>query len=624
MDNDDSMAGSLSSRRQFIRRSVFAGLALGVGGRWESLPGGPFTYTSPYLRVALATDRPAFTELSTDSLGKGRFAPSPLMPGAAPGGGSWTARVRRHGVQWQAPEQQGGPAAWALRAEPRLLRFRSRWSGEGQGTPFEVVFSQRANHCTVLGMPLDDKHVRFPCILHFPGMGSFRLHCSHPDIGLFYDAELTANPYVRIAMPAADARHRDITYTWESVAIYPPSERLAGEQFDGYKRNYINIFQLSPRFSALANNSTSDACAFTLFLYAEMARATPPLAEGLHAMDLVRHSLERYLGGMLGYGMVGKVNWQSEYNSTDSFPSLIMSAAYYVLSTGDRAWAERHYAGVRAWAEKMIATDRNGDGIIEYGYSGNAGSWGKGRFRRPANWWDTIGFGHDDAYGNALTYRACTLWAQVADLLGRAEDRDYFSAFAAKLKGAYYERFYNPATGVLGGWRSADGQLHDYYFTFVNSIAVCYGLVSPAQGKALMGALWNKMKAVGYTDFSLGLPGNLIPIADEDYAHHDARWGYQHFQVYENGGATGCYVYYTIHALYLLGMRREAEAILFPMLESFREGRFEGRCDGSTMTRDWKTWTGECWGYEGFLVDNYLPLLAVSDYLEAADGHQGR
>ena len=139
-----------------------------------------------------------------------------------------------------------------------------------------------------------------------------------------------------------------------------------------------------------------------------------------------------------------------------------------------------------------------------------------------------------------------------------------------------------------------------------------------------MGALWNKMKAVGYTDFSLGLPGNLIPIADEDYAHHDARWGYQHFQVYENGGATGCYVYYTIPALYLLGMRREAEAILFPMLESFREGRFEGRCDGSTMTRDWKTWTGECWGYEGFLVDNYLPLLAVSDYLEAADGHQRR
>jgi len=32
------------------------------------------------------------------------------------------------------------------------------------------------------------------------------------------------------------------------------------------------------------------------------------------------------------------------------------------------------------------------------------------------------------------------------------------------------------------------------------------------------------------------------------------------------------------------------------------------------MTEDWKTWTGECWGYEGFLVDNYLALLAVLDH----------
>jgi hypothetical protein len=89
---------------------------------------------------------------------------------------------------------------------------------------------------------------------------------------------------------------------------------------------------------------------------------------------------------------------------------------------------------------------------------------------------------------------------------------------------------------------------------------------------------------------------------------------HQKFQVYENGGATGCYAYYTIHALFKLGMRAEAEAILFPMLESYTQGGFEGHCAGSEFTKDWKTWNGECWGYEGFLVDNYLPFLAVHDW----------
>jgi hypothetical protein len=60
-------------------------------------------------------------------------------------------------------------------------------------------------------------------------------------------------------------------------------------------------------------------------------------------------------------------------------------------------------------------------------------------------------------------------------------------------------------------------------------------------------------------------------------------------------------------------MKKEGDSILYPMLESFGKGGFEGYCTGSTMTRDWKTWSGECWGYEGFLVDNYLTFLAVVD-----------
>lgn len=449
----------------------------------------------------------------------------------------------------------------------------------------------------------------------FSGFRDLPVYCSNPNVTLYYDAELTDKPYIKIGLPAADTKYRDITYTFESVTIFPEIEKVKDDpRFDGFKRNFINIFQLSPRFKTLANNSTSDACAFTLFLYAEMAKSTPPLVEGLTAMDLIRDTLDQYLNGMLGYGMVGKPNWQSKYDSSDSFPSLIMSACYYILDTKDMEWGINNYSGIQKWATKMITTDTNNDGIFEYGYSGNSGSWDNQNFKRPANWWDTIGFGHDDAYSNALAYRACRLLAKVAGALGKPDDSHYYGSFAEKLKKNYFPRFYNPETGVLGGWRSEDGELHDYYFTFVNSMAICYGLVEDSKAKNIMQSLLKKMKEVGYNDFRLGLPGNLIPIADKDYAHHDPRWGYQKFQVYENGGATGCYVYYTILALYKLDMQKEAEEILMPMLESYKKGAFQGSCADSNMTKDWKTWEDECWGYEGFLVDNYLALLAVLDY----------
>jgi hypothetical protein len=107
--------------------------------------------------------------------------------------------------------------------------------------------------------------------------------------------------------------------------------------------------------------------------------------------------------------------------------------------------------------------------------------------------------------------------------------------------------------------------------------------------------------------------------ARKDYVDHDPRFGggkqednSDGFQRYENGGATGCYAYFTLAALYDLGRIEEADKMLFPMLKAFAQGAFQGRCD-NVMSKDWKAWDGTCWGYEGFLVDNYYTLLAVLD-----------
>jgi hypothetical protein len=39
---------------------------------------------------------------------------------------------------------------------------------------------------------------------------------------------------------------------------------------------------------------------------------------------------------------------------------------------------------------------------------------------------------------------------------------------------------------VLAGWKSADGQLHNYWFTFVQGTAITYGLVDDKLANDIM------------------------------------------------------------------------------------------------------------------------------------------
>jgi hypothetical protein len=84
------------------------------------------------------------------------------------------------------------------------------------------------------------------------------------------------------------------------------------------------------------------------------------------------------------------------------------------------------------------------------------------------------------------------------------------------------------------------------------------------------------------------------------------------FQFYENGGATACFAYFTIRALYLTGRTAEARRLFYPLLNGYARGDFQGFGENG-MSKDWRDWKGGCHGYEGFLVDSYLPMLAVLD-----------
>ena len=63
-------------------------------------------------------------------------------------------------------------------------------------------------------------------------------------------------------------------------------------------------------------------------------------------------------------------------------------------------------------------------------------------------------------------------------------------------------------------------------------------------------------------------------------------------------------------ALYGMGRRQQADEILLPLLGGFDRNDFEGR-DYLDRSKDWKSWDGAPFGYEGYLVDNYYALLSV-------------
>jgi hypothetical protein len=512
--------------------------------------------------------------------------------------------------------------AWSFTFTDTAIAIRSVTTDGNRPEPVILDFDAAASHPTLLGMVTDEGNVKLPAVLHLPARGSFRVTGSGRDPVVVYDASRDhGDNFVRIELPPTTwTWHSEIEYRFEVAAIYPDGPGIADDpRYDGYRRDFLSIFQLSPRRRALANNSASDATPITVFEYSMMAERLPPLAKGLTALDLVRQTLERYIGGMTGYGMVDyllppRIQW----DFLDVYPSLVMAAADYVRATGDKTWNERNYSMLRAWAEKMIEFDTDGDGLMEYPLSGNSGSWPLELSVRPSNWWDTIGFGHKDAYSNALALPAYEGMAALAEAAGRADDAARYRHRAEMLKAVYWKTFYNPATGVLAGWKSADGKLHDYYFTFVNGMAVTYGLVTKEQGNAIWDSLLAKMRAVGYDRFDLGLPGNLIPIRREDYVDLNPRYGgpakedgSDGFQIFENGGASACYAYYTIEALRRLGRDKEADAIFYPILKSFKDGGFQGRGPNGE-TYDWTDWKGKPNGYEGLLVDNYLTLLAAA------------
>ena len=103
---------------------------------------------------------------------------------------------------------------------------------------------------------------------------------------------------MKVTFPAATAAQPRVEYRLEATAIYPSlGKDRQDRRFDSFRRNWLNIIQLNPRFRALANNSTSDTASLVLLRVCRHCPAHAAAGRGPYGLELVRQSLDRVLGG---------------------------------------------------------------------------------------------------------------------------------------------------------------------------------------------------------------------------------------------------------------------------------------------------------------------------------------
>lgn len=96
------------SRRRFIQQVAIGTAALKMRKPLSLFKGNEekrFSYQSPYLKLEMYRDRPAFSFFSTDNLGGSRFPGSPLLTTQAPGAGNWRSEAGTDRIDYYSRTQ---------------------------------------------------------------------------------------------------------------------------------------------------------------------------------------------------------------------------------------------------------------------------------------------------------------------------------------------------------------------------------------------------------------------------------------------------------------------------------------------------------------------------------------
>lgn len=377
----------------------------------------------------------------------------------------------------------------------------------------------------------------------------------------------------------------------------------------------LNMVQWRPDTQVLGNSIMSVDCGLAILFYAQEALFAPHLKDGISAMALVGRSVERYFQGAPGYMMPDRNVCSPDWRSSRETPSYLVISAWYVIRTIGGVEQLRKWLKPLECLANHIEADFGSDGLVYYPNPILGGE-------RGSMWFDTYNIKGADAYSNASDYRAFLCMADLEALLSRSRMAKRYQEDANRIENAYFKSFYNPKTGVLAGWRTKDGKLHDYMFPWVNGFAICQGLVPQEKAKPILQVLLDKMESIGFHSYQLGLPTNLIPLSPADYIPNlsgspKQEDGMDTWQIYMNGGATPAYEYYFIQALYRTGQYKTAERLLWALMKSYEKGTFNcgiqlrGQKQRNPVGSAFYEWNGSRGRGEGYLPEDWDGLEAL-------------
>ncbi|MBN1542699.1 hypothetical protein JW992_11190 [candidate division KSB1 bacterium] len=395
---------------------------------------------------------------------------------------------------------------------------------------------------------------------------------------------------------------------WQMRAVKPQISLYVDtppEVQEAVDKTAFTALTYRPDTATLSNNGVSMHCPICMDMWSAIVTRMGKILPNLHAVDLLKSSLERWLDGASGYTSGRLLQGGEMHDAEDEYlmtgTACLLGLSDYLRHSGTPQWLQLYHRAIAEQIEKMRQRDLDGDGLIESPY--RTGISGTGQWS--TCWWDVISFGWKDAFANALLYPALRNLADVLPRLGAADLAADLSDWANLLKRNYFAVFYNPSSGWLAGWRCKEDRLHDYAFLFVNGAAVNAGLVDPPDAGRIIRALWNEAERLGLPDPFFGLPGNMWKIPDEDCA--DILTGYP-LGYYQNGGRTHSQARHFLKALYTVGMEKEADFLLRRLCAGLADGRVFG---GSKSGVDWRFWNDQPCGYEGLLTDQFGVLAVV-------------
>jgi hypothetical protein len=406
-----------------------------------------------------------------------------------------------------------------------------------------------------------------------------------------------AGPDACQVVPAGTHR---ATFQLAVTNLEPRGAEGAAKAGPGLRRHWATVFScFRPEYRGFSNHSASVNCHLSQGPPIEIAAHTRAPDQGPKPLDLARFTLQKAFLDGGGYGYCRNLY-------LDSDPVLLAAAGRVHQAEPDRHWLRAIEPGLVETVERLLGHLGPEGLLLCRELSGNSGS-----FRWSSNSFDVVGFGHMDGYVNAWGYRALR---NATALLQELPARDGLSQrcreAGGRLREAYAKALVNPETGWVAGWRSRDGALHDYAFTWVNGAAIAFGLLDPKSARKALDGLESLRDKVGAGSARMGIPCNLLPIRADDQMLSQILDGTQPtFEAYTDGSLSGWPATYYLRALSLYGCKDRARRMAEELDEGYAAGIFNG---GDGSGHEFRSWEGLPTGYEGTLIGCFGPLYAIA------------